>query len=169
MQSRYPTTFRDFFTHRSSGEGMARMSLYAAYRHQTYKIKKSAGKKTRDVGHVESCPTCNTTYPFKSRVRVRVKRKAGKKQKNLTVTETCTLCRSPIAREDRQKTDTMDGTETGVKDGIYEHETSPVTPRPTPKTPTSTNLSKLMSAKKRQSLNKETGLLDFLIKSTTKN
>lgn len=156
------SAFKQFVDNRVSSEGMARLALYAAYRQRSY-IKQTA-KKRQSVS--SGCPKCGTTFPYQTRIHV--DRKSGTKKKEIRLRERCVLCHL------EKKSDPGSNVEAGSQSQGKDDKRNPVpkadeTPvrKPVTTTPSSTNLQKLMSAKKRQSLNKGTGLLDFLINSSS--
>lgn len=107
-------------------------------------------------------------YKFETRVqRVRCRRKCKKRNKTTpSLKRVCALC--GFAQKDAVELDTSAGNE---RDGQTpkQSRTQAVIPKslPTPTTHVAANLQKLLTAKKRQSLNEQTGLLNFLVKSTT--
>ena len=154
---RHVAAFKDFLATRVDSRDMARLLLYA--RHRSKSSKDVAAKEEETAS---ACHKCGDSSLFASRFRT--PRPRHQLQRRTYITRVCGLCRAhqPVTATPEAGSDEPE-------------QRVPVTPVATEKadktcqqsTPVKQNLQKLMSAKKRQSLNKDTGLLDFLIKSNS--
>lgn len=162
---KHVSDFRTFLSQRSGNETMMRLALYASYRHATTSSKRLTQKQ-----RTNACQRCGNVLTFNTRVcRVRRSGCKRKNRKKIRLQRVCGLCGS-VQTTDEGDEDTATG-DPGPDQGQTPAASAAIsTPKPTPTTPatpTATNLQKLLTAKKRRSLNEKTGLLDFLITSNT--
>jgi hypothetical protein len=156
---KHVSMFKAYVSDRCDNKSMAKLNLYATHRQKNCPSGETPVKPNQDA-----CQRCGSDFRF----NIRLVRVPGHDGNKLKFKKSCSICGSKqVLKTDKKQKKAIDS---------HIAPQTPVTRTPqliaqtpaTSSTPVAANLQKLLTAKKRKSLNEGTGLLNFLVKSTSK-